>query len=193
MFARCMHEEIGELSGYFCQFAFFPSRCLKAKAAFSFFFPLLLLFPLLPTRPTLKNAARCLCPSPSSPSHLSSPSRPGWSPQRPPAPVCSGARPWASPESGPREPRAAEVATATFAAGGASLAISAWWLLASGGVWTLNSGKEKLQRKEAVRGAVNGGSGFSSAAASSASPSAAPTRARREVRVGPLEGSSVRL
>lgn len=72
-----------------------------------------------------------------------------------------------------REPRAAEVATATFAAGGASLAISAWWLLASGGVWTLNSGKEKLQRKEAVRGAVNGGSGFSSAAASSASPSAA--------------------
>lgn len=78
------------------------------------------------------------------------------------------------------EPRAAEVTTATFAAVGASLAVSAWWLLASGGVGTVSSGTGKVER--AVRGAVNGGSGFSApASASSSSPSSmhSSSRSRR--------------
>ena len=44
------------------------------------------------------------------------------------------------------QPRAAEVATATFAAVGASLAVSAWWLLASGGVGTENNSDERGER-----------------------------------------------
>lgn len=79
------------------------------------------------------------------------------------------------------EPRAAEVATATFAAVGATLAVSAWWLLASGGVGTVRGGssgggeeREKgkwSRRKEAVRGAVNGGTDDGTGASSSSSSS----------------------
>lgn len=77
------------------------------------------------------------------------------------------------------EPRVAEVATATFAAVGATLAVSAWWLLASGGVETVKGSgggdeREKgkwSKRKEAVRGAVNGGSNGTGASSSPSSSS----------------------
>ena len=91
------------------------------------------------------------------------------------------------------EPRAAEVATATFAAVGATLAVSAWWLLASGGVGTVRGGNgggdergKGKWRREAVRGAVNNnnsgnnnnGTGASPSSSSSSSSSASSSSRR---------------
>jgi len=57
------------------------------------------------------------------------------------------------------EPRAAEVATATFAAVGASIAVSTWWLLASGGVGTAHAGYEKKAKKKKKKKEVGSGVG----------------------------------
>ena len=96
------------------------------------------------------------------------------------------------------EPRAAEAATATFAAVGASLAVSAWWLLASGGVGNVKNSDERggggkwggRRRKEALRGAVNsgssGGDGDGAPPPSSSSSSSSSSSKQRQQQQRPL-------